>query len=57
MMMVGSAGLAADRSLFWTILGSYAKKGQALPELDSEPLPQILSKLEAASASPQKPNS
>lgn len=28
MMMVGSAGLAADRSLFWTILGSYAKNGQ-----------------------------
>jgi hypothetical protein len=29
MMMVGSAGLAADRSLFSTILASYAKKGKA----------------------------
>jgi len=28
MMMVGSAGLAADRSLFWTILSTYAKKEQ-----------------------------
>jgi len=28
MMMLGSAGLAADRSLFWTILSNYAKKGQ-----------------------------
>jgi hypothetical protein len=28
MMMVGSAGLAADRSLFWTILTSYAKNTQ-----------------------------
>jgi hypothetical protein len=28
MMMLGSAGLAADRSLFWTILSNYAKNGQ-----------------------------
>jgi len=56
MMMVGSAGLAADRSLFWTILGSCAKQGQALPKLDPKPRVRSLSELEPGSTCNHEPN-
>ena len=56
MMMVGSAGLAADRSLFWTILGSYAKNSQAPDKGRPAPATQPSGKLESSPASNQEPH-